>query len=377
MGIYPSPGVLSYKVSGASLNTSLGMGSGPHTAVVQSWDNCGGFSKTPVTFNVSGGVSVASPIANSSVSSPVHFVASASTSCPQGVSAIGIYPTGGWLAYKVDGANLDTSLNLSAGSYTAVVQSWDRCGGFSKTPVNITVGSNNNNTFTNLHLNPSWTGYALLPPAFDICSWCTPSGPGTTWSRQPNVNSPSISGNSTAFSIGGNAVYTDVLWNNHLIGDLSSQGMPDTNHTLVPRYHNFTYDVYFFGTNLPVSQSLEFDINQFVDGKSFIWGHECRVMGGHEWAIWNNAGFRWETTGIPCNPNNNAWNHLTIQVQRTADDKLLYQSITLNGQVYYLNRYYDPTPSGWWGITVNYQMDGNYAQQDYTVWLDNMSFKYW
>ena len=114
---------------------------------------------------------------------------------------------------------------------------------------------------------------------------------------------------------------SDVLWNNHLIGDLSSQGLPDTNHTLVPTLHNFTCDVYFYGNNLGVSQALEFDVNQFFDGMGFTWGHECRVEAGSEWDVWDTTSFKWIPTGIPCNSVANAWNHLTIQVARTSNNK--------------------------------------------------------
>ena len=142
------------------------------------------------------------------------------------------------------------------------------------------------------------------------------------------VKSPSLSGSATQFNIGGTGPYWDVLFNNHLIGDQSSQGLPDTNHTLVPSYHNFTYDVYFWGGNLQLSQAVEFDLNQFFDGMGFIWGHECRIAGGNEWDIWDNLNQRWVPTGIGCYPNSNAWNHLTIQVQRTSNNQVFYQSFT-------------------------------------------------
>ena len=99
--------------------------------------------------------------------------------------------------------------------------------------------------------------------------------------------------------------------------------MPDSNHTLVPTLHDFTYDVYFFGSNLGLSQALEFDMNQFFGGMGFIWGHECRIAGGNEWDVWDNQSAHWTPTGIPCYPNNNAWNHLTIKVQRTSNNELL------------------------------------------------------
>ena len=91
----------------------------------------------------------------------------------------------------------------------------------------------------------------------------------------------------------------------------------------------------------------------------------------------DNPGQRWHPTGIPCEPNNNAWNHLTIQVQRTSDDHLLFQSITLNANTSTLNYSESPTATNWYGITVNYQMDGNATQGPYSVWLDSLNFNYW
>jgi len=85
------------------------------------------------------GVTVTSPTNNSTVSSPVKYVASATTSCSKGIAAMGIYSAPGVLAYKVNGASLNTTLSLSAGTYSTVVQDWDNCGGSAKTPVTITV----------------------------------------------------------------------------------------------------------------------------------------------------------------------------------------------------------------------------------------------
>ena len=191
------------------------------------------------------------------------------------------------------------------------------------------------------------------------------------------IQNPTLSGRSAQFNIGGTQAYTDVLWNNHLIGDLSSQGLPDRSRTLLPTLHSFTYDVYFYGNNLGASQALEFDVNQFFNGMGFTWGHECRLAGGYEWDVWDNSNARWVSTGIACNPVNNAWNHLVIQVQRTSDNRLLYQSITLNGQTHVLNRIYSHfSAPGWYGITVNFQEDGNNRQTPYTVYVDKLNLTY-
>jgi hypothetical protein len=324
------------------------------------------------------GVYVSAPANNSNVATSVQFVATAASNC--GVAAMGIYTAPNVLAYTSKGASLNAQLTLNPGTYNTVIEEWDNCGGASTATVKINVGGGGGGggkTFANLHQQGGWTGYALEPPYYAICNSCNAGGPQTTWSRWTGIKSPSVSGSSTQHNIGGQTKFSDVLWNNHLIGDFSSQGLPDTNRTLAPSLHNFIYDVYFFGSNIPASQALEFDINQFVGGKSYIWGHECRIAGGHQWDIWDNGAQKWHATGIACNPLNNAWNHLIIQVQRTSDGHLLFQSITLNGQKSTLNYYESPTSTGWYGVTINYQQDGNVNQQAYPIWLDKLNFSYW
>lgn len=231
----------------------------------------------------------------------------------------------------------------------------------------------------NLHQKGGWTGYALLRSNnYSICATCVPMGPEATWEMVKEVTSPSLSGSATQFDIGGNIPFSDILWNNHLIGDLSSQNLKDSKKTLVPSLHNFVYEAYFFGSDLSVSQALEFDINQFFNGKSFIWGHECRIGGGHEWDTWDNVKQHWVPSGIACNPKEDEWNHVVIEVQRTDDDRLLFQSITLNDQKSVLNRYDVPTArKDWYGVTINYQQDGNRDQAPYSIWLDKVNFTYW
>src|SRR5215469_9473527 len=219
------------------------------------------------------GVSVSSPISGSTSASSVHFVASATApTCSKGVAAMGIYTAPYVLAYKVNGSSLNTTLNMSPGNYNVVITEWDNCGSASTAPVALTIGSSSagssgstgtGKTFSNLQTS-KWTGYALLPPAFGICGNCTPNGSRVSWSWAAHQTSPSMDGMSTKTTYaGGTTQWADILWNNHLIGDFSSQGLPDTSKTLIPTLHNFTYDVYFWVGNTANSQALEFDINQF------------------------------------------------------------------------------------------------------------------
>jgi hypothetical protein len=278
------------------------------------------------------------------------------------------------LVKTVSGASLNTALDIGAGTHNTVVEEWDYCGGASYTPVNVTVQYGK--VLSNLQASGGWKSWGEKAPNYDICSWpCS----GVTWSMTQGVTSPSLTGHATQFYLGGNLPYADALFSNPLIGQGSTQGLPDSNHTLLPTLHNFTYDAYFYTSNLAVTQVLEFDVSMYFNGLSLIWGQQCRVAGGHEWDIWDNINAKWVSTGIACNPVNNGWNHVTIQMQRESDNWLLFQSITLNGKTTPVNRYYQAhsAPSSWWGITVNYQMDGNYNQTPYTTFLDNFSLRYW
>ncbi|MCU1299528.1 MAG: Pyrrolo-quinoline quinone [Acidobacteriaceae bacterium] len=85
-------------------------------------------------------VTVTSPLNNSQVTSPVHYVASAaSPQCAKGISAMRIYMAPGVSAYTVNSNQLNTNVTLSSGTYNTVVQVWDNCGGVGKTPIAITV----------------------------------------------------------------------------------------------------------------------------------------------------------------------------------------------------------------------------------------------
>src|SRR5438270_3387374 len=93
------------------------------------------------TFAGAGTVTVTAPLNNSTSTSPVKYVATARTSCAKGISSIGIYTAPSKLAYKINGSSLNTSLTLSAGTYNSVVEEWDNCGGYAKTPITVTVSS--------------------------------------------------------------------------------------------------------------------------------------------------------------------------------------------------------------------------------------------
>jgi hypothetical protein len=230
---------------------------------------------------------------------------------------------------------------------------------------------------TELQAAAGWNSWGQLAPAYSDCyAPCQ----GITWSMRQGVGSPSLSGSTTAqFDIGGTTPYSDVLWSNPVIGQYSSQGLPDADHSLLPTLHNFIYDADFFVTDADVTQVLEFDVNMYLNGVGLTWGNQCNNLGEKDWDIWDGVNARWVSTLVPCKLINNGWNHVTIELQREPDNTLLFQSITLNGVTANLNASFAPisVPNSWWGITVNYQMDGDSKQSANTTYLDNLTLTYW
>lgn len=157
MGIYVNY-QLSYVTYSSSLNTTLPLNPGTYYTVVQEWDNCGGSTYTPVVINVSSqtptGVHVTTPTAGSTVSSPVTYVASASTAtCPSGVAAMGIYVNNN-LTYVTYTSSLNTQIALNSGPQHTVVEEWDNCGGAAFTTVDLNV-SGGNKSIASIDISPN------------------------------------------------------------------------------------------------------------------------------------------------------------------------------------------------------------------------------
>jgi hypothetical protein len=134
-----------YTVNASSLNTSLALASGTHNVIIQAWDNTGAVYKAPLTITVSApappptaGVSVSSPVPNSSDNSPVHVVATAAAPLGRAITAMRIYLdyTG---VYTVNAASMDTYVTMASGSHNLIVQAWDSAGTVYKQSMGVQV----------------------------------------------------------------------------------------------------------------------------------------------------------------------------------------------------------------------------------------------
>src|ERR1700733_4502271 len=113
MGIYVN-NKLTYVVDAPPMNTALSLAAGPHSTTVAEWDKCGGasYTKVAITVGTSGGgggggsktaVTVTSPVANTTVASPVSYAATGTQTWAKGVASMGIY-VNNKLIYTVAGA---------------------------------------------------------------------------------------------------------------------------------------------------------------------------------------------------------------------------------------------------------------------------------
>jgi len=201
--------------------------------------------------------------------------------------------------------------------------------------------------------------------SWSSCSACAGaggSGPTATHSTTL-VSSPSMSGSSRKFHLGGSHPYSNALWWKQLGANNSKT--------------HFVYDMYFYLKAPSYAQALEFDVNQSNGTHKFIFGTECNIKGGRVWDVYDPKGGRWRSTGIHCGqPSAFKWHHLHWEFYRTTQ-QVHYVSFTLDGVKHYVNRAYYARSSGAKEINVAFQMDGDKYQHDYDTWTDKVSLKYW
>ena len=317
------------------------------------------------------GVTVSSPTTGSTVGSPVHFVASASSSHP--ISAMRIY-VDNVSVYFVSSSKIDTSVAMSSAKHNVVVQAWDSSGAVFKQALTVTVGGSAPSPTPAPGL-PTPPSTAVTKSNIDqmtgwqsctACAGAGGNGPISKISMVQNVLSPSLDGKSAKFSISGTTAYSDALWWNQL-------GAANT-------AKNFKYDLYFYLTTPQYAQALEFDVNQAIGNERFIFGTQCNIKTGStvgHFDVWGNANGNWISTGIPCSaPSAFKWHHLTWEFKRTAT-QVVFIGFTYDGVTHYVNRTYTARPSSVNELNVAFQMDGDSRMDDYSAWVDKVSLTYW
>jgi hypothetical protein len=352
-------GASKYSTASNKIDAYISLASGSRYVVIKAWDSTGANFSSLRTISVGNtvGLTVSSPSAGASVSSPIRVVAANSNA-----KAIQIY-LDNVLRYTADSTSIDAEISASTGGHSVVVQSWGTNGEIIKVPLTVNVNSTSSGatssggkTTYNIDQMTGWE-------SCDKCAGINGDGPSTPYSMKQFVGDPSLDGKSAQFWLGGDTPYSNALWWKQLGGQSAAT--------------KFVYDLYFYIKDPSAAQSLEFDMNQSVDSHKYIFGTQCAVARGR-WEVWDTANAKWMDAGLPCiKPEAYKWHHLVLEFQRTSDRKTRFVSVTVNGSKNYVDKYFNAKSGGSSELNVAFQMDGNYQQKDYSVWLDKVNMTWW
>jgi hypothetical protein len=323
-----------------------------------------------------GSVCFSSPGDAAVVSSPVHVVAPASLTSP--IKYMRLF-VDGQAEFFTFFNTVDAQMMMSSGPHSLEALATEVNGGTASAVININVSNTQSASqpavFSNIQTIPAWEPCsALYPPGHPRAGQICAAGLGDAVSTMTeNLSSPvpvSGSGNTVAhFTIGGPTSYSTELYTKYFAGGSNVS--------------HFIYDLYIMVDDSTRPQALEFDVNQTFGNNRWVFGTECNFRGSGqpigEWDVWDGIN-GWQPQNIPCDPAQfppNQWVHLVWQFERVGN-QVHYISVTIGNHTYPLDKFYNFQPD-WFGqdIDVAFQMDGNFAQQPYNVWLDQVTLRAW
>jgi hypothetical protein len=208
-------------------------------------------------------------------------------------------------------------------------------------------------TFTHIE---SMTGWGS-------CTGCAGAGGNATYHVTQNVASPSLDGSATKIFLGGSTPFShSLIWRRMGASTAAT---------------HFVFDMYYQIDQPSHSQGLEFAANQALSTQWYKFSTQCS-FGNGKWSVWDSKNGGWVSTGIACTrPAANTWQHVIFEYQR-ASGKAVFVAITINGVKHYVNKsFYPQSKSGDGSIGIHFQTNGDSTQQDYTTWIDKLSFYYW
>ncbi len=225
---------------------------------------------------------------------------------------------------------------------------------------------------------PSISGGAQAPATAKVISdiqlqtnWSSCSGncsgeAGTNgvYSMQQGISTPSLTGSAIKFNLEGGTPWGTALW-------WKQQGGDDTKT-------HFIYELQYYLDNPAASQALEFAVNQNAAGWRYEYAVQCDIKGSHVWRVWSRPLGHWVASNATCPaPVANEWNSLSWEFERTADHKVVFVAVTLNGQRSEINMTEDAFTSSGSGIDVAYQMDAEGGPTPYSSWVDQIKLTEW
>jgi len=365
--------------AGGKIAATVKAAPGVHVVTVSAWDSTGAYGTHTVSATVAAAptvipisVQVSAPLDYSSVSSPIHLQATATSS----------HPITGWQVYldsviaytgPATGA-IAPSIAATAGTHQIIARAWDTTGAFSDQTVQATVAA------------------AVVPPPPPPTALPTPPATATVFSNieqtttgWASCNTPACAGGSGAGSywqafsqtspaLDGQSMelFQDGVWSNALWYHKVGANDAAT---------NFLWDFYvqLDSASINAAQAVEYDAFQFVGGYNYMIGSECNYAAG-VWDTWNESTGHWLHTTVPCNKfSAEAWHHIQwYMTNNHTAHTYTYNTLVVDGVAYSINQTQPAKYLGWADdVGVQWQMDVNASGTGYHEWVDQAKLTIW
>ena len=295
-------------------------------------------------------LTISVPSENATVNSPASIVAQASP--PDQIYWMRIYVDGLAVYYSFT-TNINQYLWMPNGPHTIEVVAEDVAGYIATATTTVNVASQLPGISSIQNL-PGWQSCSAALNNGFTCA----AGLGTATSQLiQGQATPSLDGQAAEFTMGGPHPYSNELYWYPLGGGNNVS--------------HFTYDLWFYVDVGDAPQSLEFDVNQAFGGTRWTWGTQCDFNQSGKWNVWDPLHEVWTLTSVPCQHfPSKTWIHLVWTFERVGN-QVHYMTLSVDNNDYDIDIYYTAQPK-WYQeeIDVAFQLDGNYEQQPYNVWLD-------
>ena len=326
-------------------------------------------------------------------------IGSAATPLAIHASATGADGFSGWIvyvddniAYRADNQQntLSTSVAMDSGSHKLYVRAWDQTAVNFGTSPTLQVEVNGAQATVSPAPPPGTPAPPPPPPpapkgplpdvpwdakiwdgiqkmdGWESCSSCAggQTSTGDYWTAGWE-ESPSMSGNSREFFLGGPA-WDAALW----IKKLGQNSWAS----------HFLWDfwVRFDETSAANVWTAEYDLWQAINGQEFMIGTHCN-FGENQWDLWDSKNWSWAPTDIPCprfSPNE--WHHIQWYFERWGSYQYHYGILIVDGQVFNLDRTLGSNGTDWSdGLGVQWQLDKNGSDAPLHQWVDNVKLSIW
>jgi len=201
--------------------------------------------------------------------------------------------------------------------------------------------------------------------AWSDCSDCAGGTVTSAYSTTPFLATPSLSGSSRQFFVGGPA-WASALWI-HKVG-----AQNQASHFLWDFY------VYFDAASASGVWSAEYDFWQSIGGQKLMMGTQC-VFGTDEWDVWDSRNNRWVNTSIACPRfTAGAWHHLELYAERISPTQYRFNTLFVDAQPFTINRVFDTEPTDWSDdMGVQWQLDQNGNGTALSEWVDKVKLTVW